>query len=213
MTHRAPSARTEVKRAPHRASYDPEVIRSILDAGLVCHVAFVGDGAPVVIPTMYALGGDALYVHGARSNRMLKALRGGVDMCVTVTLLDGLILARSAFHHSMNYRSVVVMGRAVEVVDAEEKVLSLRALIEHVAPGRWESIRRPSLDEFNRTLVFKLPLTEASAKLRTGPPIDDEEDYALDAWAGVVPLATIPGEPVSDPRLGTGSNRPSTSWH
>lgn len=208
MTHAAPSPRVEVRRAPHRASYDPAVIRAILDAGLVCHVAFVHEGVPLILPTMYARSGDWLYIHGSRSNRMLRSLRAGGEACLSVTLLDGLVLARSAMHHSMNYRSVVVMGRAVEVTDAEEKVASLRALIEHVTPGRWAAIRRPSLDEFNKTLVLKLGLDEASAKIRSGPPVDDDEDYALQTWAGELPLTTVAGAPVADPSLARANEVP-----
>ena len=204
----APSERVEVRRAPERASYDRNGIEKILDAGFICHLGFVPpdnrevDGAgPVVLPTMYARVGERVYVHGSPASRMLKTLRRPLPVCLTVTHLDGLVYARSAFHHSMNYRSVVVMGRAVEVTDTEEKLGSLRALVERFGSGRWADARKPSLKEFNKTLVLALPLDEASAKLRTGPPVDDDEDLELEVWAGVVPVTLEPGEPVPDPLL------------
>jgi uncharacterized protein len=196
-----PTERSTIKRLPQRGRYEREVVNEILDEGFVCHVGFVLDGQPFVIPTGYGRVGDVLYVHGARASRMLKALERGVDVCVTVTLVDGLVLARSAFHHSMNYRSVVVFGRARAVVDEAEKLTALHAFTEHVAPGRWAEVRQPTRQELNATLVLALPLAEASAKVRTGPPVDDEEDYALAVWAGELPLHLTVGAPVADPRL------------
>ncbi|HVG22784.1 MAG TPA: pyridoxamine 5'-phosphate oxidase family protein [Thermoanaerobaculia bacterium] len=189
--------RTRVRRLAKRASYDRETIHAILDEARVCHVGFVVDGAPVVIPTIHWRVGDTLYVHGSAASRMLRSLRDGVDACVTVTLIDGLVLARSAFHHSMNYRSVVVFGKAREVT-GEEKVSALDGLVEHVVRGRSRDARPPNESELKQTLVLALPLEEASAKIRTGGPVDDEEDYALPVWAGVVPLKLTAGEPVAD---------------
>lgn len=201
MTSSAPSARTRVVREPHRGVYERELIHRILDEGFICHVGFVADGQPFVIPTGYGRSGDTLYVHGSAASRMLKELTGGVSVCLTVTLLDGLVLARSIFNHSMNYRSVVVLGTAQLVSDAEEKLCALKALSEHLAPGRWEQSRKPTEQELKATSVLRLSLAECSAKTRSGPPIDDEEDYALPVWAGVVPLALVPGVPIPDPRL------------
>ena len=200
-----PSPRTEIRRRPERARYDAEVVRCVLDEALVCHVGFVIDGQPVVIPTIHARHGDQLYLHGSPASRMLRALGRQVDVCVTVTLVDGLVLARSAFHHSMNYRSVVVFGPARDVADPVEKMVAFRALVDHVAPGRWEHVRAPNDKEIRSTLVLALPLAEASAKVRTGPPIDDEVDYTLSIWAGELPLRTVPGAPLGDPRLAPGA--------
>ena len=208
MQRAAPSTRVEVRRAPQRAVYDPEQVKAILDEGLVCHLGFVFDGAPVVIPTMYARHGDRLYVHGSPASRMLKSLSSGIDVCVTVTHLDGLVYARSAFHHSMNYRSVVVMGRGTVVTDAEEKLAALRALVERFGSGRWDEVRKPSLKEFSKTLVLAVPLGEASAKIRSGPPVDDEDDLELDVWAGVVPLGIVTESPQPDPPPRTRSRSP-----
>jgi uncharacterized protein len=205
----APTERTTIRRLPKRGEYDRQAIYEILDEGFVCHVGFVIDGQPFIIPTGYGRAGDKLYLHGSRANRMLNALREGVEVCVTVTLIDGLVLARSAFHHSMNYRSVVVFGKAAVVEDEAEKMLALRAFTNHVMVGRWEESREPSRQELNATLVLSLPLAEASAKVRTGGPIDDEEDYDLNVWAGVVPLSMIAGAPVEDERLKTGIELPS----
>ena len=198
MTSIEMTERTRVRRLPKRASYDAATIHAILDEALVCHVGFVVDHAPVVIPTIHWRDGDTLYVHGSAASRMLRSLRGGVDACVTVTLLDGLVLARSAFHHSMNYRSVVVFGRAREVSAETEKVRALEALVEHVVRGRSREARAPNEQELRQTLVLALPLDEASAKIRTGGPLDDEEDYALPVWAGVLPLRLVPAEPIPD---------------
>ena len=196
-----PTPRTTVKRRAQRGVYEHEAILRILDEGLVCHMAFVVDGQPFVLPTAYARIGDHLYLHGSPSNRMLRTGRSGLGLCVTVTLLDGLVLARSAFHHSMNYRSVVVLGTATEVDDPEEKRAAFRALVEHVAPGRYSNVRPPTDDEIKGTLVLRVPIEEGSAKVRSGPPIDDEDDYGWPVWAGVIPLALRPGAPIPDPRL------------
>ena len=196
-----PTPRTTVKRRAQRGVYDHATILGILDEGLVCHLGFVVDGQPVVLPTAYARIDDHLYLHGSPSNRMLRAGKDGLGLCVTVTLLDGLVLARSAFHHSMNYRSVVLLGTATAVDDPAEKRAALRALVEHVVPGRAAGVRAPTEDEIKGTLVLRLPITEGSAKIRSGPPIDDESDYAWPVWAGVIPLALRSGTPVPDPRL------------
>lgn len=193
--------RSQIKRLPQRGQYEHEVIYQILDEGLVCHVGFAVDGQPFVIPTAYGRVGDRLYIHGSPASRMLRSLQGGIEVCVTVTLLDGLVLARSAFHHSMNYRSVVIFGTAMTVEDADQKLEALRAFTEHVVPGRWAEVRPPSRQEFAGTLVLSLPLAEASAKVRTGPPSDDEADYSLPLWAGVVPLKLVAATPIADPRL------------
>lgn len=197
----AATPRTTLRRLAGRGSYDRAVVNAILDEALVCHVAFAREGQPFVIPMVYAREGDALYLHGSTANRVLRALIGGAEACVTVTLIDGLVLARSAFHHSVNYRSVVLYGAAEEVTDLAERALAMRALIEHVARGRWDDIRQPGREEMLRTLVVRLPITEASAKLRSGPPLDDEEDYGLPIWAGVIPLRLTAGAARSDPRL------------
>jgi nitroimidazol reductase NimA-like FMN-containing flavoprotein (pyridoxamine 5'-phosphate oxidase superfamily) len=197
----SPTARTTLRRLPKRGSFERETVNAILDEGFVCHVGFVIDGQPFVIPTAYGRKGDVLYIHGARASRMQKALAAGADVCVTVTLVDGLVLARSAFHHSINYRSVVVFGRARVVEDEGEKSAALEAFTEHIMPGRWADVRRPTRQELAATTVLAIRLSEASAKVRTGPPIDDEEDYELPVWAGVLPLEVSHGAPVADPRL------------
>lgn len=196
-----PTIRTTLKRLPKRAEYDRQAVYAILDEGFVCHVGFVIEGQPFVIPTGYGRAGDQLYLHGSQASRMLRQLRGGIEVCVTVTLVDGLVLARSAFHHSMNFRSVVVFGQARVVDDPSEKMEALRSLTEHIVPGRWAEVREPNESEMKATLVLALPLDEASAKVRTGPPIDDEEDYELAVWAGVLPLRVTTDAPVNDPRL------------
>jgi nitroimidazol reductase NimA-like FMN-containing flavoprotein (pyridoxamine 5'-phosphate oxidase superfamily) len=200
--------RTRVKRLPNRGAYDRETIYAILDSGFICHVGYVMDGQPYVIPTGHARIGDDLYIHGSSASRMLRNLAQGVDVCVTVTLVDGLVLARSAFHHSINYRSVVVLGKATLVEDAAEKDKALEAFTEHIIPGRWPEIRWPNELELKATSVLKLPIEEASAKIRVGDPKDDEEDYTMDVWAGVLPLATVPGEPIADSRLKEGTPVP-----
>ena len=193
--------RTTLKRLPQRGNYDREAINQILDEGFICHVGFAVDGRPFVIPTGYARMGEKLFIHGSQASRMLRTVGQGIDVCLTVTLIDGLVLARSAFHHSMNYRSVVVFGNARVIDDPEEKLEALRALSDHMIPGRWDDVREPSERELQSTTVLSLPLTEASAKVRTGPPIDDEEDYDLPIWAGVIPLRLVAGGPVADARL------------
>jgi nitroimidazol reductase NimA-like FMN-containing flavoprotein (pyridoxamine 5'-phosphate oxidase superfamily) len=193
--------RTKLKRLPKRGHFDREIVYAILDEGFICHVGFVVDGQPFVVPTGYARVDDKLYIHGSQASRMLRSLAGGLDACVTVTIVDGLVLARSAFHHSMNYRSVLVFGRATRVDEPKEKYAALVALSEHILRGRWADVREPNEQEMKLTTVLCLPLEEASAKIRTGPPLDDEEDYALPIWAGVVPLKLVAGEPINDPRL------------
>jgi uncharacterized protein len=195
------SERTTVKRLPERGRYDRGAIDAILDEGLICHVGFTQDGQPFVIPTIHARVGDVLYLHGSPASRMLRSLSGAIPVCVKVTLLDGLVLARSAFHHSMNYRSVVAVGTAVHVPDGDEKMAAFRALVDHVAPGRSAEARMPTPEEMRKTMLLRLPLTEASAKVRTGPPLDDDEDLDLPIWAGVVPLRLEPQEPIPDSEL------------
>ena len=199
-----PTERTQLKRLPARGSYEREVVYRILDEGLVCHVGFVSNGSPVVIPTGYGRAGDTLYVHGSAASRMLRTLGDGVETCVTVTLIDGLVLARSAFHHSMNYRSVVVLATARPVVDRDDKRRALRAIVDHVVPERWNRVREPNEQEMKATTVLELPLAEASAKLRSGGPLDDERDYALPVWAGQLPLELVPALPIPDERLPVG---------
>ena len=200
--------RTKLKRLPKRGYFDRETVYGILDEGFICHVGFAPEGQPFVIPTGYARVGDTLYIHGSQASRMLRTLSDGVDACVTVTIIDGLVLARSAFHHSKNYRSVVIFGRAALVEDREEKYAALLALSEHIVRGRWADVRAPTEQELIQTTVLSLPLIEASAKIRTGPPLDDEEDYAMNVWAGVVPLKLVAGEPINDPRLAEGIEPP-----
>jgi hypothetical protein len=193
--------RTTLRRLPKRGDHDRATIEAILDEALVCHVGFVAEGQPYVIPTIHGRAGDWLYIHGSAASRMLRTLSGGVPVCVTVTLLDGLVMARSAFHHSMNYRSVVVLGTAQAVQDEAEKLEALRVIVDHVSPGRWAEARPPNEKELKATSVLRLPIAEASAKVRTGPPIDDEEDYALPVWAGVLPLRLVAQPAVADARL------------
>lgn len=196
-----PTERTQVKRLPKRGVYDREQVHAILDEGFICHVGFVADGQPYVIPTGYARAGEVLYIHGSAASRMLRALGQGAPLCVNVTLVDGLVLARSAFHHSMNYRSVVVLGQARLVTDDEEKMEALGHFTNHIVAGRWDQVRLPTEQELKSTTVLALPLDEVSAKVRTGGPIDDEEDYSLPVWAGVLPMHPQFGQPVPDPRL------------
>ena len=200
--------RTRLKRLPKRGHFDRETVYGILDEGFICHVGFAAEGQPFVIPTGYARDGDKLYIHGSQASRMLRTLSAGLDVCLTVTIVDGLVLARSAFHHSMNYRSVVVFGRATLVEDREEKLAALLALSEHFIRGRWADVREPTEAELIMTTVLSLPLVEASAKVRTGPPLDDEEDYSMPVWAGVIPLRLEAGEPIKDPRLPDGIEAP-----
>src|SRR5271165_2792670 len=188
-----PTPRTRVVREPQRAVYDRDAINQILDEAFLCHVGFVADGQPYVIPTSYGRDGDVLYIHGSAASRMLRNLDQGVPVCVTVTLVDGLVLARSVFNHSMNYRSVVILGKAALVEDPEEKLAALRTLSEHILPGRWDEARQPNERELKATSVLRVPIEEFSAKVRTGPPVDDAEDYSFPTWAGVIPLETKAG--------------------
>ena len=196
-----PSARTRVVREADRAVYDRETVYRILDEGFLCHVGFAMDGQPFVIPTSYGRKGASLYIHGSAASRMLRQMKEGVPACVTVTLLDGLVLARSVFNHSMNYRSVVILGKATLVDDPDEKLAALRALSEHILPGRWDDSRQPNERELKATSVLRVLIEEFSAKVRTGPPIDDAEDYSFPTWAGVIPLEMKAGEPIDDERL------------
>jgi nitroimidazol reductase NimA-like FMN-containing flavoprotein (pyridoxamine 5'-phosphate oxidase superfamily) len=196
-----PTPRTQLRRLPKRASYDKAQIHSILDEGFVCHLGFAVGGQPYVIPTGYTRADEQIYIHGSAASRMLDTLADGVDVCLTVTLTDGFVLARSAFHHSLNYRSVVVLGRARLVTDPAEKLAALRRFTNHVVPGRWDEVRPPTERELKATTVLALTLEEVSAKVRSGPPLDDEDDYGWPAWAGVVPLRASVGEPVPDGRV------------
>jgi uncharacterized protein len=200
MSQFTPTERTQVKRLSKRGNYDRETVYKILDTAFVCHVGFSVDDQPYVIPTNYGRTGDTLYLHGSAASRMLKTLSGGVPVCVTVTHVDGLVLARSAFHHSVNYRSVVVLGKAQLVEDPVEKMEALRIFTEHVMKGRWDDVRIPTEQELKATTVLSLALEEVSAKVRTGGPIDDVPDYALPVWAGVLPLETVAKAPVADPQ-------------
>jgi nitroimidazol reductase NimA-like FMN-containing flavoprotein (pyridoxamine 5'-phosphate oxidase superfamily) len=193
----APTARTKVRRLAKRGVYDRAVIDAILDEAFICQVGFLYEGKPCVLPTAYTRVGHWLYLHGAQSNRMLRAICGQ-EACVSVTLLDGLVLARSAFHHSINYRSVVVFGEGEEVTDHVEKLEAMERLVEHIVPGRWAEARQPNEQELDATLIVRLPTDECSAKVRIGPPVDDEVDLALDVWAGVLPVTLAWGEPLPD---------------
>jgi hypothetical protein len=203
-----PTSRTRLVREPQRAVYDRAVAYKILDEGFFCHVGFVVDNQPFVIPTGYGRRDDNLYIHGSAASRMLRNLDKGIPVCVTVTLLDGLVLARSIFNHSMNYRSVVVLGTAVAVTDPAEKLDALKLLSEHIIPGRWAESRQPNEKEFKATTALRLPITEFSAKVREGGVIDDEEDYAFPTWAGIIPLTTVVGPPIDDDRLLPGQAAP-----
>jgi nitroimidazol reductase NimA-like FMN-containing flavoprotein (pyridoxamine 5'-phosphate oxidase superfamily) len=204
----APSVRTRLVREADRAVYDRAAAYKILDEGFICHVGFVGDGQPFVIPTGYGRVGDNLYIHGSAASRMLRRVDDGIPVCVTVTLLDGLVLARSIFNHSMNYRSVLILGTAHAVTDPQEKLEALRLLSEHIIPGRWADSRQPNEKELKATSILKLPIEEFSAKVRQGPAIDDEDDYSFSTWAGVVPLNLVAGEPIDDARLMPGLKTP-----
>jgi len=195
-----PTPRTRVVREPQRAVYDRDAVNQILDEAFLCHIGFVADGQPFVIPTSYGRDGDVLYIHGSAASRMLRNLDQGVPLCITVTLVDGLVLARSVFNHSMNYRSVVILGTAALVADPAEKLSALRALSEHILPHRWDDSRQPNEKELKATSVLRLPISEFSAKVRVGPPVDDEEDYSFPTWAGVIPLEMISGTPIRDER-------------
>jgi uncharacterized protein len=208
MSERPASDRTRVRREPQRGVYDRAVIDAILDEALVCHLGFVNDEHPYVIPTLYARLGDQVYVHGSSASRMLRTLDGGVDACLTVTLVDGIVLARSIFNHSINYRSVVVLGRATAVTEVDAKRRALEAFSGRLLPGRWADVRSPTATELKATSILRLPLDEASAKVRTGPPMDNEDDYGWPVWAGVIPLALTAGDPQPDPMLRTGFDPP-----
>jgi uncharacterized protein len=208
-----PTPRTRLVREADRAVYDREVAYCILDEGVLCHVGFVADGQTFVIPTSYGRIGDRLYIHGSAASRMLRNLKDGVPVCVTVTLLDGLVLARSIFNHSMNYRSVVVLGKATLVDDLKEKIEALRLLSEHIIPGRWADARQPNERELKATSVLRLPIEEFSAKVRMGPVVDDEEDYSFPTWAGVVPLEMVAGTPQDDQRLMAARTPPEYARH
>jgi nitroimidazol reductase NimA-like FMN-containing flavoprotein (pyridoxamine 5'-phosphate oxidase superfamily) len=200
---------TTLKRLPERGEFDRQTVYKILDDAFLCHVGFAVDGQPFVIPTSYGRIGDKLYIHGSAASRMLRHLSGGIPVCVTVTLIDGLVLARSAFHHSINYRSVVILGNATLVEEPEEKFTALRAITENIVPGRWADVREPNAQELKGTSVLSLPLIEVSAKVRTGPPKDDEEDMAIPVWAGVLPLRVTTEAPVNDPALSPGLEPPA----
>jgi uncharacterized protein len=203
-----PSERTTIRRMPHRAVYDRQLINAILDEGLLCHLGFTLDSQPYVLPTIYARDGERILIHGSAASRMLRNIRRGIPACATVTLLDGLVLARSAYHHSMNYRSVVILGIATEICDLADKIAAMRTIVNHVVSGRWDDVRAPSEAEIRTTMVLSLPLNEASAKVRTGPPLDDEQDYALSTWAGVIPLCLDAHAPIADPQLPAGIETP-----
>ena len=204
-----PTPRTRLVREADRAVYDREAAYRILDEGFLCHVGFVVDGQPFVIPTSYGRKDESLYIHGSAASRMLRQMKGSVPVCITVTLLDGLVLARSIFNHSMNYRSVVVLGKATLVDDPTEKIEALRLLSEHLIPGRWAESRQPNERELKATSVLRVPIEEFSAKVRQGPAVDDEEDYSFPTWAGVVPLEMVAGKPIDDARLPAGRDVPA----
>jgi nitroimidazol reductase NimA-like FMN-containing flavoprotein (pyridoxamine 5'-phosphate oxidase superfamily) len=198
------SDRVRLRRKRERGSYERETIDAILDEALVAHLGIVEDGQPLVIPTLHARVGDVVYCHGSRASRTLRAMASGAPGCLTVSLVDGLVLARSAMHHSANYRSAMLVGRAKQVEGSEELLAGFEAIVERIVPGRWPDVRPPTEKEMRATSLLALPIDEASAKVRTGPPLDDEEDYALPAWAGVLPLEMRAGEPRPDPRLAPG---------
>ena len=199
-----PTERTTLRRKPERAVYQRDAVYRILDEALFCHVAYVADSSPVVVPTIHARLGDVLYLHGSAASRTMRRLKIGSEVCVAVTILDGLVLARSGFNHSMNYRSVIAFGRVREVMEGEEKRRALDALVDHIVDGRSSDARKPDDTELKQTTVLAMDLEEASAKVRTGPPKDDEDDYELPVWAGVLPMRIVAGEPVDDPHLSPG---------
>jgi nitroimidazol reductase NimA-like FMN-containing flavoprotein (pyridoxamine 5'-phosphate oxidase superfamily) len=208
MKKASPTDRTRVRRIPKRGVYDRATIDAVLDEGIVCHVGFVVEGQPFVVPTLYARDGDRLIVHGSAASRMLKSLEQGIDICVTVTLTDAIVVARSAFHSSMNYRSVMLLGRARTIAEPIAKMDALRALVEHVIPRRWDDCRLPNDSEMKATLVLEMPIDEASAKVRTGPPLDEAEDFTTGYWSGLLPLHTMTGTPDADPTLTPGIDVP-----
>jgi uncharacterized protein len=205
MAEAAESPRSTIHRHPERGRYDRATIDAILDEGLVCHLGFVSDGQPMVIPTMYVRDGDRVVVHGSAASRMTRTVGTGVPVCLTVTLLDGVVFARTANNHSMNYRSAVLLGTAEPITEPVAKMEAMRALVERIAPGRWDRIREPDDKEMRSTTILSLPIDEASAKVRTGPPLDDGDDLQLPVWAGVVPLRLAASAPVDDPALTTGA--------
>jgi nitroimidazol reductase NimA-like FMN-containing flavoprotein (pyridoxamine 5'-phosphate oxidase superfamily) len=208
-----PTPRTRLVREADRAVYDREAAYRILDEGFLCHVGFVADGQPFVIPTSYGRKDDCLFIHGSAASRMLRQMKEGVPVCITVTLLDGLVLARSIFNHSMNYRSVVVLGKATLIDDPAEKIEALRLLSEHIILGRWADSRQPNERELKATSILRVPIDEFSAKVRKGPVVDDEEDYSFPTWAGVVPLDMVAGKPIPDARLDPKCEVPSYAQH
>ena len=212
MTELKRTERTRVKRIPDRGRHDRETVNAILDEALIAHVAFMKDGEPAVLPTAHWRMGDTLYIHGHSKNAMLHAAKDE-PISVCVTLLDGLVLARSGFHHSINYRSVVIFGTAQVVTDPDEKTEALKVFTDKIAPGRWDEIRGPNTQELKATMVLSIPIEEASAKIRTGPPVDDEEDYALPVWAGVVPISQVAGQAEPDERMAAGTPEPDYLDH
>jgi len=209
----SPTERTRVVREPHRGAYDRETIYKILDEGFVCHLGFAVDAQPFVIPTMFARVGDAIYFHGSAASRTLRNAADGIPVCITVTLTDGLVLARSVFNHSMNYRSIVALGKATLVDAPEEKIKALRAFTEKILPGRWTDARQPNEKELKSTSILRLPLTEVSAKIRVGPVEDDALDYALPVWAGVIPLQLVAGAPIRDEKCDPSIPTPDYAAH
>ena len=209
-----PTPRTRVKRSPHRAVYDRDEIHAILDEGIVAHLGFVDGDQPYVIPILYARVDNLIYLHGAAAGRAIRRLAGGLPVCLTVTLIDGVVLARAALHHSMNYRSVVVLGTCRPIEELEQREVALRALSEHLIPGRWDEVRPPGEKELKGTSVLAMDLVECSAKRRGGPPEDDEDDYDMPVWAGVIPLQTVAGPPITDPLMRVESEPSSAvlSW-
>ena len=205
----APTAKSKIKRVPKRGHYDRETINKILDESQICHIAFNHNGHPVSIPTIFGRYGDKLYIHGASVSRMIQELEKGLEISLSVAHVDGLVLARSAFHHSMNYRSVVVFGKARLVADNELND-ALKIISDHLIPGRWEEVRLPNTKELKATKVLEISIDETSAKVRTGDPVDDEEDYALNIWAGVIPFKNIVSEPINDGKLRAGINLPAS---
>jgi hypothetical protein len=203
------TARSKVRRLPKLGSYDRDLIYTILDEGLICYVGFAVEGQSYVIPTAYARVGDQLYIHGSPISRMMRSIGKGIQVCITVTLLDGLVLARSAFHHSMNYRSVMVFGTATVISDLQLKIDALQAFSEHIVPGRWAEVRQPNSTELEATVVLAIPLVEVSAKVSTGHPTDEQEDYSLPIWAGEIPLRLIAGSPINDSNLLQGNEPPA----
>lgn len=195
------SRKTKVIRNPKRGHYDTETLYRILDSRYLCHVGIVHEGYPVVIPMLYGRKDDRLYIHGSSASRLMKGMRSGIDICVEVTRVDGLVLARSAYHHSMNYASAVVFGKATIIEDETKKIEALKVISDHLLPGRWEEVRGPNELELRATMVLSLPISEASAKIRTGDPGDEPEDYELDIWAGVLPVSEVYGKPVPDALL------------